>query len=929
MRRVLLTPLAALVAVALLTLGPVVEIGSFDNAAARGSVLPFAVSGPRVVERAGGAPAPSAPGTGSNNSSVASWNYVAQASILQDPEAGTMTYDAGDGYVLWYGGDCGGYGCNQTAAFQNGSWHDIRTGVSPTAQKDAPIAYDAADGYVLLFGGWGYDCYAYSEYECNQTWEYKAGAWTQLDPRCYYLGVGFASCALPEGYFPMVYDPASGYVFLDAGTGTSRVTAAGDLGPWAYRNDTWTYLGINFTTGATISSPDADSLVYDAADGYVLAFGGAAASPSLPGNLGDNLTWEWNDNGWVNLSANVTNAPPARITTALAYDATDGYVLLYGGSTGVCDYNESLTDCDADAVQQGYSDTWAYVHGNWTELNASSAPGYVTTPLLAYDPVDRGVVDYNEFSCGNGNLSAGCTSCPCTDEATWVWGPAAPVGNVSIVARSTVDVGVPVNFSVTFDGGTPPFTFQWAFGDGQFAQGGTVAHAYASAGNFTAIVWVNDSRGYRAIASMNVAVYPGSLATAYALPDPTDVGLGTSFSPGVLNGTSGPYSFNWSFGDGEGTSYACPNPGGPTQYDTSHTYSTPGTYIVQVSISYPDGLLVNESFSLQVNADPVVSGLYASPNPAVLGQPVNFTVSVTNGTSPFAYSWNFGDGGLGGNLSAISHTYTTDGPFRATVNVTDAAGFLLTDVVSVTIALTPTVTGNTSLGATPLLASFESAVLGGVPGYTYLWQFGDGSTSAGPDPSHVYTQSGNYTAALRVTDSVGHAVWAYWPVQVFPGGGSLGLSIRASATNVMVGQTTTLTLAPSGGVGGYTVRWLSEPPDCSPPTTLSLSCTPTAGGSYSARAEVTDGRGATATASISFVATANSSPTQGGGGTGSFGLSGNDGWYLILGLAGGAVAGVGSMFVVQRRLARRRWAQRAVTARTEEPVRPSPDDPTR
>ena len=37
---------------------------------------------------------------------------------------------------------------------------------------------------------------------------------------------------------------------------------------------------------------------------------------------------------------------------------------------------------------------------------------------------------------------------------------------------------------------------------------------------------------------------------------------------------------------------------------------------------------------------------------------------------------------------------------------------------------------------------------------TYSWTFGDGSTSTVANPSHTYTQAGQYTARLSVSDGV-------------------------------------------------------------------------------------------------------------------------------------------------------------------------------
>jgi PKD repeat protein len=38
---------------------------------------------------------------------------------------------------------------------------------------------------------------------------------------------------------------------------------------------------------------------------------------------------------------------------------------------------------------------------------------------------------------------------------------------------------------------------------------------------------------------------------------------------------------------------------------------------------------------------------------------------------------------------------------------------------------------------------------------SWLWQFGDGSTSTNQNPMHVYTTAGVYTATLAVTDAHG------------------------------------------------------------------------------------------------------------------------------------------------------------------------------
>ncbi len=55
------------------------------------------------------------------------------------------------------------------------------------------------------------------------------------------------------------------------------------------------------------------------------------------------------------------------------------------------------------------------------------------------------------------------------------------------------------------------------------------------------------------------------------------------------------------------------------------------------------------------------------------------------------------------------------------------------------------------LGETSLFSSAGTFDPNGDP-LTYLWNFGDGNTSAAPHPSHDYAQAGHYTVSLRVSD---------------------------------------------------------------------------------------------------------------------------------------------------------------------------------
>jgi PKD repeat protein len=53
---------------------------------------------------------------------------------------------------------------------------------------------------------------------------------------------------------------------------------------------------------------------------------------------------------------------------------------------------------------------------------------------------------------------------------------------------------------------------------------------------------------------------------------------------------------------------------------------------------------------------------------------------------------------------------------------------------------------------------FYSKVSGGFAPYSYEWDFGDGATSTGENPTHAYRAEGSYTVSLKVTDDRANTV---------------------------------------------------------------------------------------------------------------------------------------------------------------------------
>lgn len=148
----------------------------------------------------------------------------------------------------------------------------------------------------------------------------------------------------------------------------------------------------------------------------------------------------------------------------------------------------------------------------------------------------------------------------------------------------------------------------------------------------------------------------------------------------------------------------------------------------------------------------------ASPTSGEIPLTVDFDVEVSGGTPPYSYNWNFDDGGSSTDKNP-SHDYLLPGIFSPTVVVSDAAGHVTEPeapaVIAVTVApLTiDSAVASPSSGDIPLSVSFSASISGGIPPYTYLWDFGDGNTSTDSAPTHEYADVGVYSPSLTVSDS--------------------------------------------------------------------------------------------------------------------------------------------------------------------------------
>jgi len=220
-------------------------------------------------------------------------------------------------------------------------------------------------------------------------------------------------------------------------------------------------------------------------------------------------------------------------------------------------------------------------------------------------------------------------------------------------------------------------------------------------------------------------------ANFYAAPDSSNPAGGAyqfyNFSSGNIT------SYLWNFGDGTTSTLANP----------THVYTANGLYYACLTIFGPS---CQDSYcdSVWVGVQPCYN-YFSYTNQ---GLSYSFMGYAYNGTPPYTYYWNFGDGTTATG-SYVTHTYAQAGNYYANLTTTDANGCTYTSSQLVSsfylcyaaFNAYPDSTGNGVLFIDQSMTNPAS----------WSWNFGDNSTSNQQNPYHIYAAPGTYNVCLTIT----------------------------------------------------------------------------------------------------------------------------------------------------------------------------------
>ncbi|HUR10465.1 MAG TPA: PKD domain-containing protein [Flavitalea sp.] len=137
--------------------------------------------------------------------------------------------------------------------------------------------------------------------------------------------------------------------------------------------------------------------------------------------------------------------------------------------------------------------------------------------------------------------------------------------------------------------------------------------------------------------------------------------------------------------------------------------------------------------------------------------PFNVTFSDLSTGDPKFWNWDFGNGQLS-TLQNPSTVYNLPGVYTVKLVVRNANGtdgITQTNYITVSASPVPFFTSDLRNGCMPSVVHFTDAStpVGGIA--SWLWDFGDGSSSTQQNPSHTYNANGFYTVGLTIKNAAG------------------------------------------------------------------------------------------------------------------------------------------------------------------------------
>ncbi len=374
--------------------------------------------------------------------------------------------------------------------------------------------------------------------------------------------------------------------------------------------------------------------------------------------------------------------------------------------------------------------TYAWDFGDGTNFTGTNPPNHTYSPAGSYT-ITLTMTD--------------ATLCTPTGTATQTLTFSAPV----VAAASPLpNARGCVPFAVQFqNNSTNGVTYQWSFGDGSAASTAMApTHTFTTAGSYTVrLITTNVNSCNKAdTAYLTIVVGTNQITPKFGVVQPNSCSPYVAIFSDSTSGTAFTV-YTWFFGDGSSyTGYTPP----------AHTYAAAGNYTVLLTLS--DSTTCNAKDTLakiiKFNGLKVAAGFTANDTVCV-GTQATFTNTATNGA---IYTYYFSNGqSTSGSATSTNYQFPDTGSYTIIQVVNNTAACNGTDTFKRSIYVTAGPVADFSF--TPVIpvtntpVSYTNLSVGAI---RYTWEFGDNTTSAEVNPTHMFKKTGEYNTCLTAYNNL-------------------------------------------------------------------------------------------------------------------------------------------------------------------------------
>jgi gliding motility-associated-like protein len=425
------------------------------------------------------------------------------------------------------------------------------------------------------------------------------------------------------------------------------------------------------------------------------------------------FTYDWN-----------TVPPQSTITATNMPAGTYTCTITDMGSAGLCEGYVSVTILQPTTMVLATSFTPALCNGQPSGSASVIANGGVLPYSYAWTGGGTGAT--------TSNIAAGSYTVTVTDGNSCTATATVVVTEPSAMTTIIVPTGVSCfggndgALTSNTNGGVFPYTFAWSTNPTQT----TSLATNLSGGSYT--LTVTDGNGCT-LATTAIVPEPAQLVVTLAITNNTCAQISNGFIQANVTGGTGPFGYSWNTTPAQNTQTAVALNGG--------SYS--------VTVTDANGCTATASGT--ITPPPAIAVTVTGPTEICYGESATLVGAASGGITPYTYSWTSSPQVFTGNQSSITVSPQFGSNFFFTV--TDNQGCVTTVMHPLDINILPTVSflADVTQGCDTQMINFTNNTINGV---SYLWEFGDGTTSTDINPFHFYTP-GFYTVTLHAYSNEG------------------------------------------------------------------------------------------------------------------------------------------------------------------------------